>query len=752
MADEMNKKTNSDSAHDTSSKSKITNGNSKEDFDSVIQEKFSSKGDPLLHHDEKSNANNKQEQSEDKVKNKPLGDASNKNINRSGKEYPAKCASKSPIRFESREDASSRKVRWSPPRRSRSPEIYRRSPRRSSRSPIRYSRSPRRRSRSPRRYSRSPRSFRDLPRRSPIEDGRRLYNAYRSRSPSVELLDDSREKIMTMKAKVVETGLVPPGMEMDFDLVTMCQDKGTSKGSRVRNRGSTSTERNPNDIKRNNRGTSPSRTTCRYSPPVRRISPEPRRYRTFLEEIEDTFAYKQTTPSTSKEAKDKSRKFTNPFATAAQFSTNPRNNQTGSHRSSGSNSSFMFQYASQLVSELGPTPSTSSGISANQKGNRKEEGFKLQLHADKKSVSPNLNLNSTDKPKTIHNKINVISQCQNAIKLLSGEVKGGHFKVQDAARRSERAMDLKGICPFRKVRSTRFQYTSKQGAVENPDDVSATLNRLLSKIGKELVFEVTAGGAEVIDLCASPGTAPQERRQISIDLVGEDEKVHSGQTKEPRQIEKLPPSLLKNPIAVAYKQPTNGVASVATQTDTMGCAECQRRESISRDNIYTQTDDNHLYFDVSCQVNLDDTCPKSPKSILKKSLAQLTPAQLLHQRSGREFLSDKFESISDFSNSKRPRLSNMLISDLDRREMEEKLYNDLLSSGKRSGASAFFDLPSSSSSYKSNRYEDIVADNTKLYSRDRPQMIRATLGKSSLPFSNFDPKLNFDATKWIKKY
>ncbi|KRT82032.1 hypothetical protein AMK59_5865, partial [Oryctes borbonicus] len=440
-------------------------------------------------------------------------------------------------RFENKQGKSARKVKWSPPRRSRSPEIYCRSPRRISCSPLRHNRSPKRHSRSPREKSRSPRrrsqrfsisprkhslspkSFYDSIRkfsispdkrgilsslsrrnsRSPIGTGKRFYNEANvsrySRSPSVEFLDDCRERIMTMKAKVVETGLVPPGMEMEFDLVTMCQNRGVSKINSVKNR-TTNLELKPNERKCIKEGMSLSKMST-YSPPIRRISPEVKRYHTFLEEIEDTFACKQTTPSSSEETKDKSRKFTNPFANSSPFSTSSNKGQTDlSHPIA----SFMFQHATQLVSKLETTPSTANRVQSIDKDNQRDEVFKL--YVDKKNASPKVNLNSAERPKTIQNKINVISQCQNAIKLLSGDIKSGHFKVQDTSQRLERTMDLKGICPFRKVRTTRFQYTSKSGSVEKPDDVATLLNQLLMEVGKEPAFEARViNGSEVIDLC-----------------------------------------------------------------------------------------------------------------------------------------------------------------------------------------------------------------------------------------------------------
>lgn len=297
-------------------------------------------------------------------------------------------------RFENTRSRSPRRIRWSPPRRrSRSPRSHR-SPRRMSRSPIRnnrplrrisrspggfsrssgrrFSRSPRRGSRSPRRIGISPElsfsltnrslsPFRRRSSRSPLDDRRRhnVSEVYlRSRSPSVEILNDSRKNIMTMKANVVETGLAPLGTETNSDLMTKCQTKSSSNESSKTLE--INKERKTNESRKNKGNRSPTRssTNVKYSPPRKVISPEPKKYRNVLEEIEDTFASKEV-PLQKIDVVDTS------LGSVEQESTNVReknvqvtNDQASSLRPNPVNIATTLQHTTQVVSRIPALPVT----------------------------------------------------------------------------------------------------------------------------------------------------------------------------------------------------------------------------------------------------------------------------------------------------------------------------------------------------------------------------------------------------------
>lgn len=328
--------------------------------------------------------------------------------------------------------------------------------------------------------------------------------------------------------------------------------------------------------------------------------------------------------------------------------------------------------------------------------------------------------------------------------MLSRDRKDGRFRIKEPSENREEIIDLKGISPLKQIHIVRFQYTSKSRAAQS-DDTSILINKLLSKVTKEPVT-----GCEVIDLCESPANTSQEKQNPptceSLMALNTMEVQKSPQPKE--LVPKIEANLTQK-IAV-------DVVSIAIQTEDSPCDECQKRKHILRDNMYTQTNEM-LCFDVGCQINVNEVCPKSPTAILQShSITQFTPAQLLQQRK-QSVMSERFNLspiLIDHENFKKPRFSGPFSQDIEKRIQDDRSYTGSSLGSKRPGASAFFDVDlCGNRSAESNRYENATSSESKLFSRDRPQISRPLLGKS-LPFSNFDPKLNFDASfgRWTKKY
>ncbi|XP_022912587.1 uncharacterized protein [Onthophagus taurus] len=126
------------------------------------------------------------------------------------------------------------------------------------------SRSPRRkcqRTKSPRRHRSSDQNEKERDRRDPSKTQRDILR------DKDKCAKDQKAKFISEKLKVVETGLVPPGMEMEVDIIKLSSSTVTTKLQKIRR----SVERNRSqEIGRKHRKSSPER--IRRSP-IRRRSP-----------------------------------------------------------------------------------------------------------------------------------------------------------------------------------------------------------------------------------------------------------------------------------------------------------------------------------------------------------------------------------------------------------------------------------------------------------------------------------------------
>lgn len=189
----------------------------------------------------------------------------------------------------------------------------------------------------------------------------------------------------------------------------------------------------------------------------------------------------------------------------------------------------------------------------------------------------------------------MISRCQDAVKELSGEVKKEFVFVQ-----SNRVVDrteVKYQSPLRKQPLVRFQFTTPQKSAEE-SVFTKNLNKLIDTLRVN---------NDVVNLERSP----------TVEQV-------------PLRVESVPQTQTQN----NARHTVSRMVSISAQTDTFSCEDCERRSARKFVSQGTQTVTT-MTFNVATQVILEElekeACP-SPSDLLKqKSLAYLTPAQLLGQ-------------------------------------------------------------------------------------------------------------------------
>lgn len=206
--------------------------------------------------------------------------------------------------------------------------------------------------------------------------------------------------------------------------------------------------------------------------------------------------------------------------------------------------------------------------------------------------------------------LTVLSRCQDAIKELSRDGKlNAHFTFKKVNFVKEKSVEVKYQSPLKRTPSVRFPFTAPKSKEEN-SPFAQSLNRVLAKLGiaKETV--------------PSPKSSPAILKNNNN---------------------------TDNLSNIRSKSSVNRV-SVLTQADLhVRCEKCEKRSALNFKNKSNQTVPV-MTFSTGTQVSEEDFRPKENDFLKNKSLAYLTPAQLMRQdKTDSNFSSNKYTTTEDYS-------------------------------------------------------------------------------------------------------
>ncbi|XP_044255615.1 uncharacterized protein LOC123005749 [Tribolium madens] len=518
-------------------------------------------------------------------------------------------------------------------------------------SPIRFSserkssekRKKRSRSRTPiRRYKRSRSRDRIRERRDPEKTKRDINR------DKIKCARDRELKIVSDKLKIVETGLVPPGTEMDVDLGTILPSRRrrSNTGSKPKySRRSSSREllrkrsRSPVVYKSRNRIRSieserehwirssrkRSRSRSRDSPRKKR---EEAKKKSFLEEIRDklnettrpsvvplpsvqyNMGYSNTVvpvpaPVPPPTQYFPPQQYDQSFFIGDTFQMNQSQNFNMMGNTTGNVVTVPQRQIGQPGVIIGtPTPPPPPIIDS---GNKKTTTDDIdKLFADKKiSLSDFLTITAkcevqSSNPDHLQKKIKVISRCQDAIKLMSDDRKfTGRLLVKSSSLEQKNKNDVKYQSPLRRIPVVRFQFTTPSKTTEEIDSFTIAIDKILKSVG---IMK------ESINLVDETIAVPK-----SLNSSFADEETTAALT-------------LKATMLGAKKE--------------VACEECKKRKQKTFVEVGSQCADNKETCTVGIQVIEEELTPT--KLVKNESIAFLTPAQLL----GKNKESDKKEATT----------------------------------------------------------------------------------------------------------